>query len=252
MKKLLNSIARITTSTLMWPLVALYTLVVFLLAAILWPFDPYQKITHHVANLWGKFIIWSNPFWVVSISGKERIKKNKAYVLVSNHNSLADILFLYCLGKHFKWLAKDSLFKIPFFGWTMSLLKYIPIKRGQHGSVRDSFQEAQEWLKRNISVVIFPEGTRSISGNLGQFKNGAFKLAIRSQKPIIPIVIQGTSEIISKGRATVSTRVHGSIHVLPQIEVADFKENDHETLKQKVWDLMNEELKVAQLKNADS
>lgn len=187
-----------------------------------------------------------NPFWHLKISDAHHIKKDKAYVLVANHSSLGDIICLYCLGKHFKWLAKESLFKIPFFGWSMSLLNYIPLKRGEHGSIRDSFQEAQDSLEKGISMLIFPEGTRSRSGKLGEFKNGAFKLAIRTKKPIIPIVICGTGEAMSKGRITMATTVKGSLKVLPEINTESFNENQHEELKTKVWNLMRDELEAVQ------
>ena len=242
MKLDLHSMGRSLASIWVWVLIALDTLFVFVLIGLLSPFDWNQKISYHIANLWGKLIFQMNPFWKLTVSGRERIKKNKAYVLVANHSSLADIICLYCLGRHFKWLAKESLFKIPFFGWTMSFLRYIPLERGKHGSIRDSFQTAQEWLEKGGSVLIFPEGTRSRSGALGEFKNGAFKLAIRSQKPIIPIVLRGTRQAISKGKMIVATKVEGSITVLSEIDTSSYAEEGRETLKNKVWHLMEQAL----------
>ena len=92
-------------------------------------------------------------------------------------------------------------------------------------------------------MLIFPEGTRSRSGALGEFKNGAFKLALLTKKPIVPIVIRGTGEALSKGKAMMAAKVTGSIKALPPIEVDQFGSDDFEALKTKVWDLMNEELK---------
>ena len=238
MKKLLEGIL----SIFIWTVIALDTFFVFLTIAILRPFDPDQKISYRIANFWGQSIIWADPLCRVKVSGQSHIKKNKGYVLVSNHMSLADIVCLYCLGKHFKWVAKASLFKIPFFGWTMSLLNYIPLRRGEHGSIRDSFQEAQKWLEKDISVLIFPEGTRSRTGMLGEFKNGAFKLALRTGKPIVPIVIRGTVEALSKGKATVAVKVDLSAKVLPPVDLSPFEPDNYEDLKTKVWNLMNEEL----------
>ncbi len=242
MKQSLKRFSSLTLAVLTWAFIALDTLLTFTAIAVLKPFDWNGKITYRVANLWGKLIVQINPFWHIKISGRSHIKKNTAYVLVANHTSLADIVCLYCLGKNFKWIAKDSLFKIPFFGWTMSLLGYIPLKRGEHGSIRDSFREAQGWLEKNVSVLFFPEGTRSRTGSLGEFKNGAFKLALLAKKPIVPIVLRGTGEAISKGNATIATKVSGSVKVLPPIEVVHYSEEDYDVLKKKVWNLMNEEL----------
>lgn len=241
---------RSLTSIFVWLAIALDTFFVFIVTCILYPFDPNQRISYHVANFWGKTIVKLNPFWKISIAGSNHIKKGKAYVLVANHNSLGDIVCLYCLGKHFKWLAKDSLFKIPFFGWTMSLLKYIPLKRGEHGSIRDSFQKAQEWLEKGISVLIFPEGTRSKTGQMGEFKNGAFKLALRTGRPIVPIIIQGTRNVISKGRMTMEAKVRGMIKVLPEISISDYKEEDFDNLKTYVRNLMNIELQKLESTNS--
>ncbi len=249
MKKPTVPLSRSIISIFIWTVVALDTVIVFLLTALLWPFDPNQRFAYHIANAWGKIIVRSNPFWRIKVSGRSHIKKNKAYVLVANHNSLADIVCLYCLGKNFKWLAKDSLFKIPFFGWTMSLLKYIPLKRGEHGSIRDSFQKAQEWLEKGTSVLIFPEGTRSRTGELGEFKNGAFKLALLAKKPIVPIAIQGTRQALSRGRMTMATKVRGLISVLPEIPVTSYQEADFDRLKNQVRAMISEELKRSSPQN---
>lgn len=161
MKGAVQQVFHFVLAVFVWTFIALDTLFVFLVIAILKPFDRNERMSYRVANFWGQSIVQLNPFWGIEISGEDYIKDNTGYVLVANHTSLADIVCLYCLGKHFKWLAKASLFKIPVFGWTMSLLNYIPLKRGKHGSIRDSFQEAREWLEKDIPVLIFPEGTRS-------------------------------------------------------------------------------------------
>ena len=238
----LTKIGNLILSALIWILMVLDTVMTFSILLILKPFDRNQAISYRVVNLWGQLIVRANPFWKIKMIGREHIKKGIGYVLVANHMSLADIVCLSCLGKNFKWIAKKSLFKIPIFGWSMSLLEYIPLTRGEHGSIRDSYQKAQEWLAKDVSVLIFPEGTRSKSGALAEFKNGAFKLAILTGKPIIPIVIKGTGATLSKGRMTMSARVKGSVKVLPKIDVDSYGPERYGDLRDKVWALMNEEL----------
>lgn len=243
---MIKNIFRFVFAIWSWLLVALDTFVVCVLIVIFSPFDRDQRLTYHIANFWGKFLIFANPSWKARVKGTRHIQKNKGYVLVANHTSMADIVALYCMGKHFKWVAKSSLFKIPFFGWTMSLLNYIPLTRGEHGSVRDSFKECQKWLAKDISVLFFPEGTRSATGKLGHFKNGAFKLAILAQKPIVPIVIKGVKEAIAKGQKTLSFRVNIDLKVLPEIPTAGLREENFSELRDQIWNLMNQELHPAE------
>lgn len=237
MKRLLN----VLLTYAVWALIGLITFAAFVSIAASRLFDRKDRFTYRLANLWGQTIVNINPQWKIKIIDDHYIKPNKGYVIVANHTSLADIVCLFCLNKHFKWVAKSSLFKIPFFGWSMSLLKYISLSRGQHGSIRDSFNESIECLNKDVSVLIFPEGTRSRSGQLAEFKNGAFKLALATKKPIVPVVIRGTGAALTKGNATISAMARGFLKVLPPIEVSDYGEN-YERLKTKVWNLMNEEL----------
>jgi 1-acyl-sn-glycerol-3-phosphate acyltransferase len=237
------SFHKLIFSAFIWTYVAFDTVITFLALFILKPFDRKQTISYRVIALWGESIVRLNPFWKIRVIGREHIKNGKGYILVANHMSLADITCLFCLRKHFKWVAKDSLFKIPVFGWCMSLMNYIRLSRGKHGSIRDSFQKAQEWLAKDVSVLIFPEGTRSESGSLSTFKNGAFKLAILTGKPIIPIVIKGTAEALSKGSMTMTGQVKGSVKVFPKIDVDSYSAGQHDELRDRVWTLMNEELK---------
>lgn len=227
-----------------WVFVATNTLLVWLAILLLSPFDQNQRVTHHIANFWGKSILKANPFWKVHVKGTEHIRKNTAYVLVANHNSLADIVCLYCLGRHYKWIAKESLFKIPFFGWTMSLLKYIPLRRGEHGSIQSSYALAQQWLAKKVSVLFFPEGTRSRTGQIGPFKNGAFKLAIKTKRPIIPIVLSGASDLVKRGQGAISTNANIFVKVLQKIDTSDYHENDFGRLRDHIHSLMAETLKT--------
>lgn len=237
-----KSMVGFLVSTAVWLFVALDTIIVTALIALVSIFDRRHRVTYRLGNFWGKSIIAVNPNWKLKITGLHHIKKNEAYVLVANHLSLADIVCLFCLGRHFKWLAKRSLFTIPVFGWAMSLLGYIPLKRGKHGSIRDSFKQAQDYLDRDISILIFPEGTRSKTGELGKFMNGAFKLALRAQKPIVPLVISGTEKALTKGSFSMTTTGKGRIAVLPPVSVASYDLEDYDRLRKDVEKLFRDKI----------
>lgn len=90
----------------------------------------------------------------------------------------------------FKWVAKASLFKVPFIGWSLGLAKHIRLSRGNFSSIKKVYRQAASWLKEGMSVLFFPEGTRSANDEMGQFQNGAFKLAIKEKVPILPVAIE--------------------------------------------------------------
>lgn len=218
-----------------WIVLLALTILLFLVDAvltiILFPFDKKRKILHLQSVWWAKAIIGCNPYWHIQVSGLENINKDETYVVVANHQSLADIIVMYKTSMQFKWVAKDSLFKIPFIGWSLSLTKHIRLSRGKIGSIKKAYQEAIEWLKKDISVVFFPEGTRSETGEIGKFQNGAFKLAIQEKKPILPIVISGTREAIPKGSWIFETEAFIKLTVLAPIETENLQLSDFRPLK---------------------
>ncbi|MEW6101948.1 MAG: lysophospholipid acyltransferase family protein [Candidatus Omnitrophota bacterium] len=196
------------------------------LSIILYPFDRKRKVVHAQCFWWTDAVTALNPYWDVRISGLENIDYQKTYVVVSNHQSLADIVLMYKTRLQFKWVAKESLFKIPILGWNMLLARHIRLRRGSLSSVKRVYKEAGEWLRKKVSVVFFPEGTRSDNDGLGEFQNGAFKLAIKEKVPILPIMIRGTKNAIPKGSWRFTTKTSCVIKVLPPIETSGFLLND--------------------------
>lgn len=229
----------------MWCLIVLITLavtpVIFVCSALLGPLDPNRQWAHNVAIFWGTAIFGANPYWKMRLSGKEKIRRGQPYILIANHSSMTDILCVYHLGMQFKWIAKAELFRVPFFGWDMSLIQYIRLERGKHGSIRETYDQAKSWLQRGMSVLIFPEGTRSRDGSLGEFKNGAFKMAIELGKPILPVVISGTQAALAKGKVTLSEKVSIQMRVLDPVDPAGFT-GDYESLREFVRARMQDEL----------
>ncbi len=180
-------------------------------------FDPRLAVLHKFASFWASLYIWAVPSWKVTIHGREKIRKDATYVIVSNHQSLLDILVGYMLYTHFKWVSKAELFKVPFVGWNMMLNRHVKLKRGDRQSILDMMRGAGKHLEEGSSVYIFPEGTRSETGEVMPFKPGAFALARRAGVPILPVVITGTREALPKGR--LSVRGRHTIEVFVQDEI---------------------------------
>jgi len=158
-----------------------------------------RRWMHGVASLWGRIILKVTPFWKLGVSGAEHLDRRQTYIVVANHQSLLDILVLFAgLGLHFKFIAKKELFAIPFLGWHMAVAGYVPVDRGNKESAKQAVHEAGELLERGVSILFFPEGTRSPDGEIHEFKTGAFRLASEKGAAVLPVVIDGTGEAAPK------------------------------------------------------
>ncbi len=189
-------------SIVFWLFLVSTSIALFPVAVLIWavtaPFDRRKVVLHRFTCFWASLYSWFNPAWPVTIVGREKIQPREAYVMVANHLSLLDILVLFRLFTHFKWVSKIENFRIPCVGWNMSLNGYIRLKRGDRESVIRMLEECERTLAAGSAIMMFPEGTRSPTGALRAFKPGAFELALRARKPILPIAIQGTSDALPK------------------------------------------------------
>ncbi len=214
----------------------------FVGALLIWlftySFDKNKKILHLYTCFWSSFYVWVLPLWKVKVIGREKIDKKKTYVIVANHQSHLDILMVFLLFAHFKWISKSEIFKIPFIGWNMRLNEYIELKRGDKKSIKRMFEKCEELILKGNSIFIFPEGTRSKDGSLQQFKPGAFVLAKKMKVPILPVVINGTRKALPKN----TLKFHGiyemSIKVLDEIPYEKFKDMDIPEISQMVRNIM--------------
>jgi len=221
--------------------------VVFVLNILLFPFDKKKKITHAQCFWWSDAVIGLNPYWSVKVSGLENIDHKRTYVVISNHQSMADIVVLYQTKMQFKWVAKASLFKVPFIGWCLGLIKHIKLLRGDFASIKEIYHQASQWLQKDMSVLFFPEGTRSSTDKMNEFQNGAFKLAIKEKKPILPICLIGTRQAIPKGSWIFKGKVCAKLIVLPAVETDSFGPGDFGRLR----DIIRGKIEAATL-NYDS
>ncbi len=202
-------------------------LIVWLLTVL---FDRRLVMLHLYSCFWASWYTWISPFWRVEIRGKEKIDRKKVYVMVSNHQSMVDILVLYRLFVHFKWVSKAELFKFPFSGWNMTLNRYIKLQRTSRTSIRKMMEDTRRTLKSGSSVMIFPEGTRSATVEVGRFKEGAFLIAKETATPILPIVLYGTGNAIPKHGFWVRGKHRLQVHILDEVPPETFKEMPVEEL----------------------
>lgn len=194
-----------------------FIVVALLIKLFTFLFDPRLKWVHQWASLWASFYLWLLPGWKVEAAGREKIDKSATYVVVSNHQSMVDIMLGYRLFFHFKWVAKAELLKVPFIGWNMLLNRYVFVKRGDRKSILDMMKEAEAHLRNGSSIYIFPEGTRSETGEVGKFKSGAFTLAKRVGLPVLPIALSGSASTLPKGQYWLKGRHQMKVEALDPI-----------------------------------
>jgi len=168
----------------------------FRLLTLPWDQDRYRvgRLFHDSAATAARI----NPFWKFRIRDEVHPDDRRPYVFVANHSSFTDVFLLASLPWEMKFLSKKSIFRIPLLGWQMRIAGDVPILRGDRDSVRAAMEELRERLDRRLSVVFFPEGTRSPDGSLGEFREGAFRLAIEAGVPILPLAIYGASSSLPK------------------------------------------------------
>jgi len=188
--------------------------------------------------------IWSWVFSMLTfiryeIHGRENFHKGQAYIYVSNHTSFLDLpgLSLTIPGEY-KPMAKKELLKIPIFGWWIAPAAAVIVDRSSGESRKKSMNKLKEVLEYGISILLFAEGTQNRTKELLQpFKDGAFRIAIDTQKPILPIVIVGGGKRMPPGTINLSPGLI-KIIVLPEISIADLTTSDTTSLKQKTFDMM--------------
>jgi len=226
-----------------WSCIVVATLILGVFALITYPFDRRGRVGHCYAKLWGKLALLANGV-KVKTEGMEQLDGKGPYIFMSNHQGNYDIFALLGhLTYQFKWLAKKELFSVPFLGWTMAAVGYISIDRGGTRDTVGAMNEAAGRIRDGMSVVIFPEGSRSPDGLIQPFKKGGFTLAIKSKVPIVPIAISGSRDIVPKGKLAVSP---GEIRILigHPIETENCALKDREWLMKKVREIISKNFRA--------
>jgi 1-acyl-sn-glycerol-3-phosphate acyltransferase len=178
-----------TLTAVMFPFGAMVTLV-----CAMW--EGTWHFGHRYARWWARNVIRLNPAWQVEMDARRL--PNGHYVIVSNHESVGDIIVDLHLPHHFKFVSKRGNFLVPFMGWAMFCAGYIPLVRGNKDSVERCMRRARHYLDLGVSVLFYAEGTRSRDGQVKAFKPGAFRLAIEAGVPVLPIATTGTRNMVVK------------------------------------------------------
>ena len=186
--------------------VFLATIVMATVVIVVALFSRNGNAPHLVARAWARSILFVSGIHV-HVNGLENLNVDGSCILMPNHQSNFDIpVLLGCLPIQFRWLAKAELFKIPIFGRGMRGCGYISIDRSNRKSAFQSLAEAAAKIRNGVSVLIFPEGTRSRDGRILPFKKGGFVLSVDAGVPIVPIVIFNTWSIMPKDRLRIRTQ----------------------------------------------
>ncbi|MDO8525073.1 MAG: lysophospholipid acyltransferase family protein [Candidatus Omnitrophota bacterium] len=235
---------RILQSILIWAAGVIITMSAFLASLVLkimpFPAPNREKLVHAQCFWWSDALVALNPYWKLKIEGMENIDHNRTYVIVANHQSLADIIIIYKTHMYFKWVAKKDLLKLPFIGGLLWVNDHLLLARGEFGSIKAVYRQAAEWLRKGVSMLFFPEGTRSGTDDMSEFQNGAFKLAIKEGKPVLPVFIGGTREAIPKGGWIFKTKVSARLVILPPIDTSKYKTADYAALRDLVYGKLRE------------
>ena len=233
-------------SLFVWMFIILAMTILFPVSFILWlllyPFDHERAAIHWWLVIEGCLLTKLIPIWKISVEGREKAIRKTPYVIISNHQSILDILIMNCLRCRFRWISKIENSKVPFLGRYMRMAKYIAVERGNKESKAEMMVKAAESLRNGISVMMFPEGTRSPDREIAPFKLGAFQLAIMTDKSILPVIIDGTGGVLPKHSLIFTKNNILKIKVLDPVHPGSFGTGDPEELASKFRKLMVDEL----------
>jgi 1-acyl-sn-glycerol-3-phosphate acyltransferase len=228
------SVRNVVAAIWTWSVLIL-SLVLFFPAIMVWRIVgwPFDRVNYHGGRLFrlaGALTARLTPRWHFTVRGTLPANPRHPYVVVANHESFADMLLLCLLPWEMKWLSKVEIMWVPMLGWLMWAARDVGIKRGRAASARLAMAACRERLAGRVSVIIFPEGTRSSTDQLLPFKDGAFRLAIEAGVPILPLAIYGTRDAIARH----DWRINPATAVVEVLEPEPTTGVDQRELKERV------------------
>jgi 1-acyl-sn-glycerol-3-phosphate acyltransferase len=236
-------------SALVWTMTALVVILgLFYVSAVWLVTAAYDKGRYRAGRAFRHLAVAQvklNPLWHFETDGTPPRNPRNPYVAVSNHESYADIFLISHFPWEMKWLSKIEIFRIPVMGWMMRMANDIPLARGKRESVMSALAGCRDRLAKRVSVLIFPEGTRSPNDDLLPFKDGAFRLAIETGVPILPIAVAGTRHCMAK-RSFTFRRARAKARVLEPVPTDGLTPDDIPALREKVRSMIDMERRELQ------
>ncbi len=205
------------------------------------PFDKNKKIMHYNTSILCKVVLALCPLISIDYEGLKNIDRSKPSVIIMNHQSILDILLIFTIFYPAKMIAKKSLARVPIVGWNIYMSGHILVDRSNRKSQIEAIRRMDNILIDGDSLMIYPEGTRTVDGEIAEFKKGAFRSACNTATPVLPVVIDGAYKALPKKGIMLKGFTKIKISVLQPVPVA--KGTPTELLAEKCRSLMDFELK---------
>jgi 1-acyl-sn-glycerol-3-phosphate acyltransferase len=204
-----------------FPLIVLSTLFTAVFTIICFPWKN-GKAPRAVQVFWSRSVI-RLLLLPIKVTGRENVDPRQSYVFVANHQSFLDVFAVYgWLPNNFKWLMKKEIRRVPFVGTACAVAGHIFVDRSNPRAALQSMEKVKKELVDGISTVIFPEGTRTKTGEIGRFKQGAFKIAMDMELPVVPITLNGFYKAMPSGQPFANPYSHLSLHIGKPIDISQF------------------------------
>ncbi len=207
------------------------TLIMATLAVLMGVFDRSHRGVGYISKFWAQWYLWSTAL-PITVTGRENLEAGRSYLYIGNHSSALDIVIaLAYLPRPIIFMAKQELFRLPLFGWSMRAMGSIAVNRSNRVEARKSVDRALTVLRtKSLSMIFYPEGTRTRTGKMLPFKKGVFRLALRSGMPLVPVAIKGSFKALPPGGLSLtSTPIYVTIG--RPIETANLTDDDLEPLR---------------------